>query len=130
MARSSVPDALWSVEATAAREGAALHALSELQRQQRAVHRDVQAELAAAGFEVGGPGWLGVGGNGWEWVGMGGNGWVGEGARCTLRTVVGRGSWVVGWKSDALLDVWSMHGSIPVERVLSGLALTCAAVPR
>ncbi|KAG2453252.1 hypothetical protein HYH02_002575 [Chlamydomonas schloesseri] len=51
LARSSVPDALWSVEANAAREGVALHSLTELQRQQRAVHRDVQAELAAAGFE-------------------------------------------------------------------------------
>ncbi|KAG2428321.1 hypothetical protein HXX76_010469 [Chlamydomonas incerta] len=51
LARSSVPDALWSIEATAAREGVALHSLTELQRQQRALHRDVQAELAAAGFE-------------------------------------------------------------------------------
>ncbi len=53
VARPSVPEALSSLERTAAREGVALHALSELQRQQRVAHMDVQAELAAAGMEVG-----------------------------------------------------------------------------
>ncbi|EFJ40498.1 hypothetical protein VOLCADRAFT_108127 [Volvox carteri f. nagariensis] len=51
ISRPSVPEALSSLERTAAREGVALHALSEMQRQQRAVHCDVQAELAAAGLE-------------------------------------------------------------------------------
>ncbi|GIM07612.1 hypothetical protein Vretimale_11692, partial [Volvox reticuliferus] len=51
VSRPSVPEALASLERTAAREGVALHALTEVQRQQRAAHRDVQAELAAAGME-------------------------------------------------------------------------------
>ncbi|GLI67752.1 hypothetical protein VaNZ11_012006, partial [Volvox africanus] len=51
VSRPSVPEALASLERTAAREGIALHSLTEVQRQQRAAHRDVQAELAAAGME-------------------------------------------------------------------------------
>ncbi|GIL64439.1 hypothetical protein Vafri_18360, partial [Volvox africanus] len=51
VSRPSVPEALASLERTAAREGVALHSLTEVQRQQRAAHRDVQAELAAAGLE-------------------------------------------------------------------------------
>ncbi|GLC36726.1 hypothetical protein PLESTB_000789400 [Pleodorina starrii] len=51
VSRPSVPEALASLERTAARESVSLHALGEVQRQQRAAHRDVQAELAAAGME-------------------------------------------------------------------------------
>ncbi|KAG2489232.1 hypothetical protein HYH03_012254 [Edaphochlamys debaryana] len=49
--RPSVPEALHSLERTAARESVALHSLTELQKHQRAAHTDVQAELAAAGLE-------------------------------------------------------------------------------
>ncbi|KXZ44478.1 hypothetical protein GPECTOR_67g318 [Gonium pectorale] len=49
--RPSVPEALFSLERTASREGVALHALSAMQRQQRVAHLDTQAELAAAGLE-------------------------------------------------------------------------------